>query len=169
MLDCRKEQAMDTAAARFILLLLLSLVVGTTFGVWAGYNPSSLSPTAYVEQQQNAIRSLNTLLPAMGAACILLAGWLAFRAKGDARTRYFLIAAIVCLIAAALVTRFGNQPINAEVMTWNPQSPPAHWAQLRDAWWQWHVVRMLAGILGLALALIGLLPRGGLAHGRAPS
>jgi len=159
---------MGTAAARFILLLLLSLVVGTTFGVWAGYNPASLSATAYVEQQQNAIRSLNTLLPAMGAACILLAGWLAFQAKKDARTRYFLIGTMVCLIAAALVTRFGNQPINAEVMTWNPQSPPAQWTQLRDAWWQWHVARMLAGILGLALALIALLPRGGLAHGRDP-
>jgi ABC-type methionine transport system permease subunit len=85
MLGCRKEQAMGTSAARFILLLLLSLVVGTTLGVWAGYNPVSLSATAYVEQQKNAIRSLNTLLPAMGAACIVLAAWLAFQAKGDAQ------------------------------------------------------------------------------------
>ncbi len=56
--------------------------------------------------------------------------------------RYLLVAAVVfCLLAAALVTRFGNQPVNAIVMTWNPQSPPAEWAQLRDAWWQWHMVR----------------------------
>jgi uncharacterized membrane protein len=166
MLGCRKEQAMGTSAARFILLLLFSLVVGTTFGVWAGFNPSSLSATAYVEQQQNAIRSLNTLLPAMGAACILLAGWLAFRAKGNARMRYLLIGAIVCLVIAAMVTRFGNQPINAEVMTWNPQSPPANWTQLRDTWWQWHVVRTLAGILGLALALLALLPHSAPPQGR---
>lgn len=152
---------MATSAARFILLLLLSLVVGSTFGVWAGYNPASLSVAAYVEQQQNAIRSLNTLLPTMGAACILLAGWLAFRAKGDARTRYLLLAAIICLVTAALVTRFGNQPINAQVMTWSPQSVPAHWTQLRDAWWQWHVVRTLAGVLALALTLLALLPHRG--------
>jgi hypothetical protein len=38
--------------------------------------------------------------------------------------RYLLVAAVVfCLLAAALVTRFGNQPVNAIVMTWNPQSP----------------------------------------------
>ena len=84
MLGFRKELAMGTSTALFILLLLLSLVVATTFGVWAGYNPSSLSATAYVEQQHNAIRSLNALLPAMGAACILLlAGW-HYQAKGCA-------------------------------------------------------------------------------------
>lgn len=142
---------------RFILVLLLSLLVGTTFGIWVGFNPLSLSAAAYVEQQQNAIRSLNTLLPVMGAVCILLAAWLAIQSKDDARSRYPLTAAVGCLVVAGLVTRFGNQPINAEVITWSAQSPPANWAQLRDAWWQWHVVRTLAGILGLSLTLLAVL------------
>jgi hypothetical protein len=64
---------MGTNAIRFILLLLLSLLIGTMFGIWVGFNPASLSAAAYVEQQQNSIRSLNTLLPVMGAVCILLA------------------------------------------------------------------------------------------------
>jgi hypothetical protein len=64
---------MGANAIRFILLLLLSLLIGTMFGIWLGFNPASLSAAAYVEQQQNAIRSLNTLLPVMGAVCILLA------------------------------------------------------------------------------------------------
>ena len=148
---------METNAVRFILLLVLSLLVGTTFGIWVGFNPSNLSAAAYIEQQQNAIRSLNTLLPVMGAVCILLAGWLAIRMKNNPRDRYLLVAAIVCLVVAALVTRFGNQPINAQVMTWSAQSPPPNWAQLRDTWWQWHVVRTLAAILGLALTLLALL------------
>ena len=148
---------MTANAVRFILLLLLALLVGTMFGIWAGYNPAALSASAYVEQQQNAIRSLNTLLPAIGAACIVLTIWLAILAKDDARARYLLVAAAVCLLAAALVTRFGNQPINAIVMTWNPQSPPAEWAQLRDAWWQWHMVRASAGIASLGLILLAVL------------
>lgn len=142
---------------RFILLLLLALLVGTMFGIWVGFNPSSLSAAAYVEQQQNAIRSLNTLLPAMGAACILLIVWLAILSKGDSRSRYLLALSVVCLVAAALVTRFGNQPINAAVITWSIQSPPANWTQLRDAWWQWHVIRTLAGIVGLSLTLLAVL------------
>jgi uncharacterized membrane protein len=148
---------MGTNAIRFILLLLLSLLVGTMFGIWVGFNPASLSAAAYVEQQQNAIRSLNTLLPVMGAVCVLLEAWLAIQSKNNPRSCYLFVAAIVCLVVAALVTRFGNQRINAQVITWSAQSPPANWAQLRDAWWQWHVVRTLAGIVGLCFTQLAVL------------
>jgi uncharacterized membrane protein len=148
---------MATDIIRFVLLMLLALLVGTMFGIWVGYNPSSLSVPAYVEQQQNAIRSLNTLLPVMGAMCILLTAALAFLSKGDPRSRYLLIAAALLMIVAALVTRFGNQPINAVVITWSAQAPAANWAQLRDEWWHWHVVRCAAAIAALALTVLSVL------------
>jgi uncharacterized membrane protein len=141
---------------RFVLLLLLALLVGSMFGIWVGFNPTGLSATAYVEQQQNAIRSFNTLLPAMGAACIVLGAWLAVAAK-EPRIRWLLIAAVACLVAAGVVTRFCNQPINAVVITWSPQNPPPQWAHLRDAWWHWHIVRTVAAIAGLGLSLAALL------------
>ena len=142
---------------RFVLLVLLALLVGTMFGIWVGYNPSSLSASAYVEQQQNAIRSLNTLLPAMGAICILLTVALAFTSKGDPRNRYLLMAAAILMIVAALITRFGNQPLNAVVITWVAQSPAANWAQLRDEWWHWHILRTIAGVVALALTVLATL------------
>jgi uncharacterized membrane protein len=141
---------MATNIIRFLLVVLLALLVGTMFGIWVGFNPASLSASAYVEQQQNAIRSLNTLLPAMGAACLLLTVALAVMSKGDSRSRYLLVAAAVLMVVAGLVTRFANQPINAVVMTWSAQAPAANWAQLRDEWWQWHTVRSLTGIGALA-------------------
>ena len=142
---------------RFALIVLLALLVGTMFGIWIGFNPASLSALAYVEQQQNAIRSLNTFLPAVGAMCILLTAVLAFLSKGDSRSRYLLVAAAVLMISAALVTRFANQPINAVVMTWSAHAPAANWAQLRDEWWQWHIVRSLAGLAALALTVVAVL------------
>ncbi len=148
---------MATNVVRFLLLVLLSLLVGTMFGIWVGYNPISLSVSAYVEQQQSAIRAFNTLLPAMGAFCIILTAVLAFRAHLDPRVRYLHVAAAICMVIAALVTRFGNQPINAVVMTWSPQMTPANWTQLRDLWWQWHVVRSIAGIGALALTFLAVL------------
>ncbi len=143
--------------ARFLLLVLLALLAGTMFGIGVGFNPMELSATAYVEQQQNAIRSLNTLLPAMGAACILLASFLAVRWKGNLRGRYLLVATILLLLVAAVITRFANQPINAIVITWSSQSPPAEWAQLRAQWWQWHIARTVAAISALALSVIAAL------------
>jgi uncharacterized membrane protein len=142
---------------RFVLLMLLALLVGTMFGIWVGFNPSSLSASAYIEQQQNAIRALNTLLPATGAVCILLTVALAALSKGDRRSRYLLLAAAVLMVVAALVTRFGNQPINAVVMTWRAQIPAANWISLRDQWWHWHKVRSLAGIAALALTVLAVL------------
>ena len=148
---------MSLNAVRFVFLLLLGLLVGTMFGIWVGFDPMGLSPTTYVEQQQNAIRSLNTLLPVMGAACIVLAVWLIAVAKNEGRTRLLLVATVVCLLVAAVVTRLCNQPINAVVITWNAQSPPPQWAQLRAEWWQWHIVRTVAGIAGLSFALVAIL------------
>lgn len=142
---------------RFFLLVLLSLLVGTMFGILVGYNPTSLSALAYVEQQQNAIRSFNTLLPSMGAFCIVLTVGLAFRSRSDRRVCYLHIVAAILMVVAALVTRFGNQPINAIVMTWSAQAPAAHWLQLRDDWWHWHIVRSVAGIGALAFTFIAVL------------
>ncbi|CAN5641115.1 hypothetical protein BH20ACI3_BH20ACI3_42120 [soil metagenome] len=124
---------------RFISLLLTSLLVGTMFGVWLGFNPSGLTAATYVEMQQNAIRALNTSLPALGAVCILLTAALAVLTKNDKRGRYLLIAAVTCLVTAGLITRFANQPINAQVMRWSAQAPAANWMELRDTWWHWHI------------------------------
>jgi uncharacterized membrane protein len=122
-----------------------------------GFNPANLSASAYVEQQQNAILALNVLLPATGAACVVLTLVLAFMAGDDRRSRYLLVAVAALLVVAALVTKFGNQPINAIVSTWSAQAPAANWAQLRDAWWNWHIVRSIAGVAALALLVLAVL------------
>jgi uncharacterized membrane protein len=145
---------------RFVLLVLMGLLVGSMFGILIGYNPASLSASAYVEQHQNAVRSLNTLFPVMGAICIALAAVLAARSGANRRARYFLLAAVLLMLVAALVTRFGNQPINAMVMTWTSQVQPANWEQLRDQWWQWHVVRTIAAILAFTSVAAAVLSSG---------
>ncbi len=147
---------------RFVLLVLFGLLVGTMFVIWVGYNSASLSAVTYVEQQQNAIRALNTLLALMGALCILISISLAVLSKQDPPIRYLYLCAAVFMVVAALVTRFGNQPINAVVMSWSPQSPAANWSELRDQWWQWHIVRSVAGVSALVLitlAVVAAKPR----------
>lgn len=147
---------------RFIGLLLTALLVGTMFGIWLGFNAAALSPVAYVEMQQNAIRALNVPLPALGLVCIVLTVALAVLVRHDRRARNLLVAAALCLVVAGLITRLGNQPINAVVMAWSPQAPPANWTELRDAWWLLHILRTLAGVAALVLALlaaVGQAPR----------
>ena len=142
---------------RFVLLVLMALLVGSMFGIMIGYNPASLSASAYVEQHQNAVRSLNTLFPVMGAICIALIVILVVRSGTQRRIRYLLAAAAFLMLVAALVTRFGNQPINAIVMTWSTHVQAANWEQLRDQWWQWHVARTVAAILAFSFVVLAVL------------
>jgi uncharacterized membrane protein len=155
---------MVVSAIRFVALLLTALLVGTMFGLWIGIDPGSLSAAAHVELMHSLIRRLNVPLPLLGLACIVSTAALAVATRRDRRGRTLLIAAVVCLVTAALVTRFGNQPINAVVMTWTAQAPDASWTELRDTWWRWHAVRTLAGVLALALSLLAAV-----AHRDAPA
>jgi hypothetical protein len=118
---------------RFISLLLMSLLIGTMFGIWLGFNPSGLMAATYIEQQQNTTRALNAALPTLGLVCILLTAAIAVLTRNDRRARYLLIAAVICLVAAGFITRFSNQPINTQVMTWSAQDPAATGMELRDA------------------------------------
>ncbi|MGE5090175.1 MAG: anthrone oxygenase family protein [Candidatus Levyibacteriota bacterium] len=148
---------MATTVIRFIDLLLVALLAGTTVGIWLGFDPAGLSATAYVEQQQHAIRALNGLLPAVGAVCIVLTLILAVAAKRSPRARYLLFASTAFMVVAAVVTRFGNQPINAQVITWTTQAPPPNWSELRDWWWQWHTVRTVAMVAALAMLILATI------------
>ena len=53
-------------------LLLVGLLAGSMYGIWFGYDVTRYSPATFVEVHQGAVRGLNTLLPLMGLAAIVL-------------------------------------------------------------------------------------------------
>jgi uncharacterized membrane protein len=130
---------------------MAALVTGTIFGVWIGFNPMGLSASAYIEQQQNAIAHLNVLMPLLGLITIILTVISAFLHKTHRNAFIMLLLAAVFLIISGLITRFGNQPINSLVMTWNSTIPPANWEELRDEWWSFHILRTLSSLVALCL------------------
>lgn len=148
-----ERHRMALALARMASVTLAALVAGGMFIIWAGYNPAALSASAYVEQQQNAIRGLNVLMPVLGGLAILATLSAAFMQRRDRRTCVLLIVAAAFLIMSGLITRFGNQPINAIVMTWNVGTPPANWLDLRDQWWGFHRLRTISGLIALVLVV----------------
>ena len=62
-----------------------------------------------------------------------------------------LLLAAGLLIVSGIVTRFGNQPINAIVITWNLEAIHDTWTALRDKWWTFHIMRTLAAMISFAL------------------
>ena len=72
---------------------------------------------------------------------------------------YLLVAASSCVLVAALVTAFGNIPINNQIKTWSIASPPSSWVELCAQWWQFQTARTIAAVCGLALLILAVLIR----------
>ena len=144
----------------FADLLLAGLLAGAIFGAFLLLSPAGLEAATYVVQQQTGIRALNRIMPVLGGATILLTLAAAFAASGNPLRMGLLFAAAAGLILTGLVTRFLNQPINATVMTWDANSPPAEWTTLRDAWWRWHLVRVVLSLAAFSLVIAATLRRG---------
>jgi Domain of unknown function (DUF1772) len=142
---------MSIKIIRFCTILLSGLIAGTLSGIWIGYNPHSLSAVSYLEQQQNAINALNTLMPVLGLITIILTVTSAWLQKNNKPIMGTLLTAVVLLIIAGLTTRFGNQPINKIVMEWGTTTIPANWMSLRDKWWLFHIVRSVLSIVAFCL------------------
>ena len=89
---------MMLALVRFANILIAALVAGGMFMIWFGYNPATLSPSTYVEQQQNAIRELNVLMPVLGGITIVLTLVSAFMQRSDNKAFVLLLVASAFLI-----------------------------------------------------------------------
>ncbi len=135
-------------------LALLGLIAGSLFGIRFGFDFTQYSPSTYLEVHQLAVHGLNDLLPMMGLAALLVIAVLAFHARANRRALVLYLLAGLGVIVAGLVTRFLNQPINSEVMTWSTVAMPADWDAIRHNWWTWHAVRLAASAVAFA-ALIG--------------
>ena len=48
-------------------------------------------------------------------------------------------------------------PIVKQIAPWTPRTLPANWRQLRDRWGAFHIVRVVAGIAGLAFLVAGAI------------
>jgi uncharacterized membrane protein len=72
-------------------------------------------------------------------------------------TFYFTLAGFIFFLAALLVTVTMEVPIVKQIVTWTETTLPENWAQLRDRWGKFHIVRVTAGIIGLTLLIAGIL------------
>lgn len=144
---------MNLLIIKFFNLFLSGLMAGTLFGIWIGYNPKHLSAETYVEQLQSSINALNTLMPVLGLITIILTLTAAFMQKQNQAVFLTLQIAVSFLIAGGLITKFGNQPINTIVMTWDKHHIPDTWEVLRDKWWYLHTIRMLTTVISFCLII----------------
>jgi hypothetical protein len=142
---------MTISIIRFLNIILAALLAGTSFGIWMGFNPMNLSPSAYIEQQQNMVRALNLLMLILVFSATIITIISAILQRADRQAFIPLLIASVFFIACIIISRFGNQPINNEIMNWTSGTLPGNLSELRDKWWSFHIFRTIAELTALFL------------------
>jgi len=123
-------------------------------------NPARLDAAHYIIVQQQGIRTLNAVLPKLGALTIAVTVAAAVLARENKTRMALLIATALCFVVSGLITKLANQPINAVVMGWDSGAPPQQWTELRDVWWRWNGLRLGSSVTALVLLMAATLARG---------
>ena len=155
---------MGTSIVRFLNVILAALLAGTSFGIWIGFNPLNLSLSTYVEQQQHLLRSLNTLMICLVVVATLTTIASAFLQRKSKQIFVTLLIASGFFIGCILISRFGNQPIQNDMMIWKANSVPADWTLYRDKWWTFHIMRTITELIALCLVTLASIKRGNISN-----
>jgi hypothetical protein len=130
---------------------VLPIKVKVSLFVAFGISKDTLSLGAYLEQQQNMLKSLNTLMIALVFAATVITLIAAYQERKNKLSCYSLIVSAICLFCCILISRFGNSPFQKEMLMWKIENIPSNWTLLRDQWWKYHVLRTIAELIALVL------------------
>ncbi len=150
---------MARSVVLFFALLFTALVAGGAFAIWIEYNPSGMSAASYVNGMQHAIRVFTVPLPTTVILSLLFCAASTYLARRERPGFYLLGVATGAVLAVALITVFGNIPINNQIKTWSIVAPPASWMELSAQWWRLQTVRTIAAVCGMALLIVAVLAR----------
>jgi uncharacterized membrane protein len=151
---------MDLKVWELISIMLAALVAGVFWGPWVGLTRSiaTFNPEAFLaigdRLNQNLEPLMTVLMPTtlLSMVPVLLASY-----NSHPRTFYSTLAALVLFVVALLVTVVIEVPIAKQIKSWTLSTLPDNWQQLRDRWASVHIIRVVSGLVGLALLVAGAL------------
>ncbi|WP_218004138.1 DUF1772 domain-containing protein [Nocardia araoensis] len=80
---------------------------------------------------------------------------LAIRSTG--RSRLLAGSASLLAVAAFLITRLGNVPINQKIKVWAVSGPPADYAEILGRWEAFHFARTACALVAFGLVVVTTL------------
>jgi uncharacterized membrane protein len=146
------------AGVEYVGLFCLALVAG--IGVEITLNNAAvraLPGAAFVQIHQGRERVHARVMPVLANLAVLATLGAAYILRGQGLRFALVLASALAIFAVIPVTLAVDLPINRQIHKWAPESPPEHWAILRDRWIRFNDVRTLASVVALALLLAGWL------------
>lgn len=145
---------------RFVNVVLVGLLAGLLVGLlMVEVALLDVSATVYTTVQQPKHEVFEPIAAAY--VVVVLSGLLILFLMGrEFRSPAFVLTltGVLCIIASIVTTLLVNVPINAEIMdTWSAQSPPADWAETRDRWNLFHVIRTVSMVAAFGCLLLAMV------------
>jgi uncharacterized membrane protein len=151
---------MTLKICEFVSIVLSAVVGGMYWGPWLALTRSinTFKPEVFldvVDRLNGNMAGLMTVLTPVGLLSIVPLLFLSYR--GRPTTFYLNLAGFILFVVALLVTVMIEVPIVKQIAGWTIATLPGNWTQLRDRWSSFHIVRVVAGIGGVALLVAGAI------------
>lgn len=149
---------MAIGTAELLNILLSALVTGVFFGPWVGLTRSiaTFPPPAFLAVGHRLNLNLAPLMTVLMPVALLSAAPTLILSLGSRPATFALtVAGLALYLVALLVTVLIEVPIAQRIRSWSEPTLPADWQRQRDRWANVHVIRVIAGVAGLASLVAG--------------
>ncbi len=142
-----------------VLLASTGIFAGGLVMVAAAIVPTfrELPPRAYVQLHQTLSHYVDRFMPATVLLSIVVGLALTWLQTGAVRA--LLLVGVFLAIAVAVISQFGNVPLNRKVRSWNPEAPPPETRDLVERWRRLHLLRTCAGVLAMGFFVVAAVLR----------
>ena len=143
-----------------ISIVLSALVGGMYWGPWLALSRSmrTFKPEVFLDIVDRMNRNMESVMTVLTpVALIAIAPVLFFSYQEQPRTFYLTLAGFALFVVALVVTMLIEVPIVKQIVMWTVETLPGDWQQLRDRWVTFHIIRVVAGIGGLAFLVAGAM------------
>lgn len=137
-------------AALFALLLVCGVFWGLYFALSRSYHLFTASELAKVAR--TIVANLEVPMRNVSLLCLALMGLsIAFYPDRASWNFFGMIASLLLIIGALVITTAIEVPINRQVVTWTNENVPGNWQQLRSRWQYYNVVRVILALLSFVV------------------
>jgi uncharacterized membrane protein len=143
-----------------VSIVLAALVFGVFWGPWVALSRSmkTFPPDVFLAIVQRMKRNLEPVMTVlMPLALLSIIPVLVLSYGNRPEAFYSALSTFALFVVALVVTTVVEVPIVKEVANWTISTMPGHWEQRRDRWVSFHTIRIVAGLGGLVLLLVGTI------------
>jgi hypothetical protein len=140
-------------------ITLAALVMGVFWGPWLALTRSieTFSPVVFLVIVHRLDKSLGGVMGVLFPVALLSMVPVIVLSFGRPLSFGLEFAGFALFVLALVVTAAVEVPIVKQIRGWTDSTMPPNWTKLRNRWVSFHLLRVIPGILGLALLVAGAL------------